>query len=184
MLIWCDTETTGLDPRKGALLEVALVVTTNDLEEVAAKSWVLPYDFNTDTALTIDPFVREMHTKNGLWIECSRMQERIGEGLVEAYPANQIAEMVAFARRYTEPKSGPICGSTVSFDRAWLEVHAPDLAAHFSHRHLDVSVFTEMAVRMYPEAHAGRPKGAGHRALPDIRVSIDLLRYWRSTVLR
>jgi len=81
-------------------------------------------------------------------------------------------------RRYTEQGTAPIAGSTVDFDRNFLREHAPALAAHFSHRRLDVSVLGELAARWAPELWANRPKGDAHRALPDIRGSIDLLRYW------
>lgn len=180
MLIWCDTETTGLKPKDDALLEVAIVVTDNGLNEVAAQSWVLPLAPDDPRRVNAHAVVQEMHAKNGLWDECAALADETLPGYVEV----KVADILAFVRQYTEAKSGPICGSTIGFDRAFLEHHMPEVAAHFSHRNLDVSVFTELALRFYPEAYEKRPKGGGHRALPDIRASIEMLRYWRSTVLR
>lgn len=178
MLCWIDTETTGLDPETCALLEVALVVTTNDLEEVAAKAWVLPFNAAdaADYPHPISDFVQKMHAKNGLWQECATVCP------AEHCPGHRRAveaEILAMLRRHTSAKEGPICGSTVAFDRRFLEVHMPSVAAHFSHRNLDASVFTEISRLWAPAVYEARPKMDGHRALPDIRGSIALMRYWR-----
>lgn len=185
MLLWIDTETTGLDPDKDALLEVALVVTTNDLTEVHAASWVLPFDQGAHPH-PIHEIVQKMHAGNGLWEECARRagkdhQDPVGGVAMREHAAREI---LAELRRWTERGRAPLCGSTVSFDRNFLRRHMPEVEAHFSHRHVDVSTLGELAERLYPEAWAGRPKAEAHRALPDIRHSIKLMEYWRETVLR
>lgn len=66
MIVFMDTETTGLDERTGHLLEVAAVVTDDRLEEVASFSVaVKPVGIGVDQ-MNMDSIVREMHTKNGL----------------------------------------------------------------------------------------------------------------------
>lgn len=178
MLLWIDTETTGLDPTKGALLEVALVVTDNQLNEVAASEWVLPFDPESigPGGFDVDKFVIDMHTTNGLWVESARALAHLGvPNIIEG-------TILAECRKWTAHKSGPICGSTIAFDRAWLAQHMPAVAAHFTHRNFDVSVLGEMARIWAPEVWDVRPKAEAHRALPDIRASIELARYWRSTL--
>jgi oligoribonuclease len=174
MLLWVDTETTGLDPDKDALLEVALVVTTNTLEVCWEDSWVLPFEQGN---IAIDPYVQKMHEKNGLWKACLNQHS--------GHPADVQHEIIREARVWTEPGTVPMCGSTIGFDRAFLKKHMPDLEKHFHYRNLDVSSFGELAMRLYPEAYANRPKADGnHRALSDVQGSIALLRYWRQTVMR
>jgi oligoribonuclease len=186
MLAWIDLETTGLKPEECEILEVGLLVTDNDLNEVHAQSWVLPYEYDTDKALTISPIVQEMHTKNELWKECAELSERHASDPAH-YRAdcgrNEIvSKILATLRRFTAAKDGPICGSTVAFDRRFLEVHMPLVAAHFSHRNLDVSVLAEIAKLWAPEVYEKRPKPGGHRALPDIRASVEGMRYWRANL--
>lgn len=180
MLTWIDLETTGFDERKGLILEIALVVTDNDLNELHAESHVLPFELDADPAFKVDPYVRAMHDKNGLWVDCgTAWRENID-------PTEVYVSVLNSLRRFTERGTTPICGSTVAFDRKFLRSHAPAVEAHFSHRNFDVSVIGEVAKRWYPEAYEKRPRPGedAHRALADIRGSVELMKYWRGTVLR
>lgn len=176
MLLWIDTETTGLDPNECELLEVALVVTDDELNEVDAANWVVLKAPEHITALRegAHQVVRDMHTKNGLWQTC----------VIGTPQADVEQELLARMRKWASPKASPMCGSTIAFDRGFLRKHMPLAEAHFSHRNLDASVFTEISLRWYRDAYEARPQVAGHRALPDIRGSIDLMRHWRATVLK
>lgn len=173
MFLWIDLETTGLDERKGEILEAALVVTDNDLNELHAQDWVFPFEGET---CPVDDFVRKMHTTNGLWAECKAL---VGAAPFAEARRKGAEELLAVMRRFTERGTTPIAGSTIAFDKAWLKEHMPAVAAHFSHRNLDVSVLGELAARWAPEVYAGRPKTGAHRALADVRTSIAALRYWR-----
>lgn len=66
MICFVDVETTGLNPRYDALLEIALVVTTDDLEEVGAIDLVVR-PVASAHPLAVDDVVQRMHTENGLW---------------------------------------------------------------------------------------------------------------------
>lgn len=190
MLLWIDTETTGLDTAKDKLLEVALVVTTNELDICWEHSWVLPVPCEARAEAV--EYVQTMHDTNGLWVDCDVAYRR-AKALTDPgrppeqdgvyFERNRIeGEIEDELRKWTERGTTPICGSTIAFDRAVLTTWMPSVAKHFHYRNLDVSVFTELASRWYQEAYDKRPKGGGHRALPDIKVSIDLLRYWRMSV--
>lgn len=183
MLSWIDLETTGLKPEECEILEVGLLVTDNDLNEVHAQSWVLRYHPERVAMMkeSAHKIVQEMHTTNGLWDEC--VDPTIFNDPEPDHPKLTIApEILATLRRFTAAKDGPICGSTVAFDRRFLEVHMPSVAAHFSHRNLDVSVLTELAKLWAPDVYERRPKSGGHRALPDIRASVEGMRYWRANL--
>jgi oligoribonuclease len=196
MIVWVDTETTGLDPERGELLEVALVVTSDDLVEVMSTSLVVqpiaPLGLQAWRE-HLDPFIQEMHGKNGLLDEIMA-----GNGVPRDEAESRLIEFVNQAANYTQAhmllvrqftsqtaapilKKTPLTGSTVGFDRAWLKKHMSTLEAMFSYRSIDVSSLTELAARWSPAAYEGRPNAVGaHRALPDVRESIDYLRYYRA----
>lgn len=179
MLAWIDLETTGLEPEKCEILEVALVITDNELNEVDAASWVLPAKCSEHES---NPFIVKMHTENGLWQECEAPEAMRNFGTRESARSQVAHEVLERLRRWTGMKDGPICGSTIAFDRGFLKRHMPTVEAHFSHRNLDVSVLGELAKLWAPEVWDARPKGGGHRALPDIRGSVELLKYWRKNL--
>lgn len=173
MIAWVDVETTGLDEESGRLLEVALVATDDDLKEVACRSLVVCGPALTDVTGELDDFkVFAMHHKSGLLDE-------VGQSTATLTHVEH--ELCAFVAQYVpEPGKTPLAGSTVGFDRRWLRRHMPVLESAFSYRSIDVSSITELAKRWAPAVYEGRPKaGAAHRALADVRDSIEYLRYYR-----
>ncbi len=183
MITWIDCETSGLDERIGELLEVALVVTDDDLNEVAATSFVvqpatpLGFDFWRER---LDPFIQDMHGKSGLLDVIAR-----GDGL-HIYDVEE--RLRAWVRAVADSegadlKKTPLAGSTVGFDRAWLKGHVPAIESMFSYRAIDVSSLTELASRWAPAVYEGRPQARPEeikpRALVDVRESIAILRYYR-----
>lgn len=180
MIVWGDTETTGLDEKKGQLLEVALIMSDDDLKEGLSISVVcqppsvaVAVDKQRAVSeLKMDDVVREMHTKNGLLAEVatSELTLAAAEDVLCAW----------FKERCASPGTIPLAGSTIGFDRRWLRHHMPKLDAMFSYRSIDVSGVTEIARRWNRDIYDNRPKGnAAHRALDDARESIEYLRYYR-----
>ena len=175
--IWCDLETTCLDPAQGHILELALVATDPTAPayaEVAAQSWVLLPDVSRQEWLdTMDPAVRKMHGASGLLAEVCDRGVSLGEvsrGVLD------------FVRYFGNPAPGrePIAGSSPHFDRRWLEVHLPAVAGYFSHRTFDASTLKRFAldhagVTWALDSHEGSG-GAAHRALADVRYSISTAR--------
>ena len=196
MLIWVDTETTGLDPRRERLLEVAVIVTDDKLLEVERLHLVTDEARHTDWS-KVDPYVLEMHCKNGLWGEslargesvdsCSRKLEALIARHTEIVPAvDATADKPAQPSRVITPQ---LAGSTVSFDREMLRVHMPAAERMLHYRSLDVTAFNELARRVWPEIHKARPRqpegtpaAAAHRAMADIEASLRTAVYY-STVL-
>lgn len=181
MIVWVDTETTGLDPEHGNLLEVALIVTSDDLEEVAARSVIVrpiaPLGFDAWRE-HLDPFIQDMHGKNGLLDDI-----RAGAGLRPGVAAEDLHRWALAQGHGFDLKKVPLAGSTVGFDRAWLKKHMPALESLFSYRSIDVSSITELVRRWASAIYEDRPKAdpekIAHRALPDVRESISILRYYR-----
>src|SRR5690606_14955963 len=82
-----------------------------------------------------------------------------------------------------EPGRAPLGGNSVGTDRTFLVRDMPELVAHLHYRVIDVSTIKELARRWFPRAYfQAPPKTGNHRALGDIRDSIDELRYYRRAV--
>jgi oligoribonuclease len=82
-----------------------------------------------------------------------------------------------------EPKKVPLCGNSIATDRWFIARDMPELDAYLHYRMVDVSSIKELARRWYPRAYYASPaKHGGHRALADIKESVQELRYYREAV--
>jgi oligoribonuclease len=164
MLLWLDLETTGLDPVKGKILEIAVVVTDDHLEEKWHGSWVVHQQSLVVSPLMSD-FVRNMHTDNKL------LQEVYGEHAVFLSAAEE--QLILLVSKWFAAGEKPIlCGNSIHFDRAWLKVHMPRFEALLHYRMGDASGTYELAKRV-AGLNLAKPEAA-HRALDDARASIKL----------
>jgi oligoribonuclease len=172
-LVWIDCEMTGLDLERDALIEIAALVTDDELTILGEGVDVVikPPDHTLETMPDV---VRAMHTTSGLLDELPN-----GVTLEEAE-----SRVLAYLREFV-PEAGraPLAGNSVSTDRGFLARDLPALDAHLHYRIIDVSSIKELARRWYPRAYFQAPaKNGGHRALADIRESIAELRYYRAAV--
>lgn len=175
-LAWIDLEMTGLDPENHVIVEIAVIITDGSLDEIIeGPDLVLRAD---ETVLDkMAPVVREMHDASGL-------TEAIRKSLISAGEAERL--VLEFVREHLpEPGQVPLAGNSVHADRAFLRKHMPELEEWFHYRNVDVSTVKELARRWYPEVLENAPvKGGGHRALADIRESIEELKFFRKAVFR
>jgi oligoribonuclease len=119
-------------------------------------------------------FVRNMHVSSGLLDELDR-----GTTLADAEE-----QVLAYIKEHcpdgTRP---PLAGNTVATDRSYLARDMPELEGFLHYRIVDVSSIKELSRRWFPRAYYNSPaKGGNHRALADIRESIEELRYYRDAV--
>lgn len=161
---------TGLDLKRDALIEIAVIVTDSELNPLSPglNLVIKPPAGATDDMVEI---VREMHTVSGLLEELDS-----GTTLAdaEARVLEHIQQWVPSAR------TAPLAGNSVGTDKAFLERDMPTLTNFLHYRIIDVSSIKELARRWHPRAYFNSPKKAGgHRALADIAESIDELRYYR-----
>ena len=172
-LVWIDCEMTGLDIRADALIEVAALVTDFDLN-VLGEGVDVVVKPPQEAVDQMDEFVRNMHTVSGLLTELDN-----GVTLREAEE-----QVLAYVREYCpEGSRPPLAGNTVATDRAFLQRDMPELESVLHYRIVDVSSIKELARRWYPRAYFNAPAKTGnHRALADIRESIEELRYYRAAV--
>jgi oligoribonuclease len=172
-LVWIDCEMTGLDLTRDALIEVAVLVTDAELNVLGegVDLVIRPPDEALDKMMDV---VREMHTSSGLLGALST-----GVSLHDANKA-----VLDYIKEYVpEPGKAPLAGNTVHMDRLFLARDMPQVEAWLHYRNVDVSSIKELARRWYPRVYFASPHKTGnHRALGDIRDSIDELRYYRRTV--
>jgi oligoribonuclease len=172
-LVWIDCEMTGLDLARDALIEIACLVTDGNLN-VLDEGVDLVIKPPAEAVDQMVPVVRDMHTTSGLIDELAS-----GVTLAEAQEQvlGYVRGLVHDARRV------PLCGNSIATDRAFLARDMPELDAFLHYRMVDVSSIKELARRWYPRAYFASPqKHGGHRALADIRESIQELRYYREAI--
>lgn len=174
MLVWMDLEMTGLDPSRHVIVEIATLITDDDLVTVAEGPDIVVHASDEQLA-QMDGVVRRMHTRSGLLAAI----EASSTSLAEA--GRQTLE---FLRAHIEmPRSVPLCGNSIGTDRRFLAAHLPEVDDFLHYRSVDVSSIKELCRRWHPDVLAQAPaKAETHRALEDIRESIAELAYYRSTV--
>ena len=171
--MWIDCEMTGLSIEDDALIEVAALVTDDELNVLGEGVDVVIRPDEAALAQMGD-FVRNMHTS-------SKLLDELPSGLTMEQAQEQV---LAYIKEWVpEPGKAPLGGNSVGTDRTFLVRDMPELVAHLHYRVIDVSTIKELARRWYPRAYfQAPPKTGNHRALGDIRDSIDELRYYRRAV--
>jgi oligoribonuclease len=176
VLVWIDLEMTGLDPARHVIVEIATLVTDDDLE-IVAEGPDLVINPGEAALQEMDDVVRAMHTKSGLLTA-------IASSTVTLDDAG--AATLEFLKHHVpEQRTVPLCGNSIGTDRRFLATYLPDVENWLHYRSVDVSTVKELARRWYPDAVASAPaKSGGHRALDDIRESVEELRHYRRSVFR
>jgi oligoribonuclease len=172
-LVWIDCEMTGLDIQRDALVEIACLVTDAELN-LLDEGIDLVIKPPAEAMASMPDVVREMHTTSGLLDELAG-----GVTLAEAQDL-----VLGYVRGHVgEARKVPLCGNSIATDRWFIARDMPDLDAYLHYRMVDVSSIKELARRWYPRTYFASPdKQGGHRALADIRESVQELRYYRATI--
>ncbi|MEY3566601.1 MAG: oligoribonuclease [Actinomycetota bacterium] len=169
-----DLEMTGLDPNRDVIVEIATIITDDELNVVAEGPDIVIHQ-SDEVLAAMDPFVVDMHTKSGLLVAIKESTI----GLAEAGERT-----LAFIKSHVpEARTVPLCGNSIGTDRRFLARYLPDIENHLHYRSVDVSTIKELVKRWYPGADTKRPFKAGnHRALGDVHESIAELRFYRQRV--
>jgi len=171
-----DLEMTGLDPSVHTIVEMATLVTDDDLAVIAEGPDLVIHQ--PPEALAVMPdVVRAMHRESGLL-------QLIEESVVSLGEARSLT--LAFIKEHvTQPRTVPLAGNSIGTDRRFLATFCPEIEEWLHYRSIDVSTVKELGRRWYPDAIATAPaKHGNHRALDDIRESVAELHHYRSTIFR
>lgn len=169
MLCWIDLETTGLNPYKHRILEIAMIVTSDDLETIhgtatalITKPWNSP----------IDPFVQKMHEESGLWKDLSTQP-------TETVWTAELRLVRMIKNWGVEPNTIPLAGETVHFDRKMLASQMPTLEAYFHYRNFDMRSIKTAAQLWSPWRPQPPKEITDHRALLDILATIEVAKFYK-----
>ena len=174
MLAWMDLEMTGLDPGRHVIIEVATLLTDDELAVVAEGPDIVVHA-TSEQLEQMDDVVRGMHTRSGLLAASQASTVSL---------ADAGRQTLDFLRAHgIEPHTVPLCGNSIGTDRRFLAAQLPEVDDFLHYRSIDVSSIKELCRRWYPAVYAAAPpKAKAHRALDDIRESIAELAYYRSTI--
>jgi oligoribonuclease len=168
LLVWMDLEMSGLDPEKQVILEIASLITDNELEIISEGPNIVIH-YPEKFLETIDEWSRTQHTASGLL-------EKVKFSVYDCRRAEQ--ETLNFVKAFCAKDESPLCGNSIGQDRRFLKKYMPDLEEYLHYRNIDVSTIKELVQRWYPD----KPpfiKQKTHLALNDIRESIQELKHYR-----
>jgi len=173
-LVWMDLEMTGLTPEKDLILEIASIITDSQLNIIAqGPAIVIHYEKNELPQM--NQWVREHHGQSGLLhaVETSTVSLEQAE-----------CQTLDFIRTYCTPSDCPLCGNSVWQDRSFLRLHMSELNDFLHYRIIDVTTVKELVRRWYPhDPRSDYKKNDNHRALDDIKESINELIHYRKSFL-
>ncbi|RYZ83980.1 MAG: oligoribonuclease [Proteobacteria bacterium] len=168
-LVWIDMEMSGLNPDTDVVLEIAILLTNGELE-VTKEGPEIIVSQPKELFETMDNWNKEHHTKSGLWaaVEASKVSLKEAEDQIMAFLESNVAA-----------KSSPICGNSIAQDRLFLRKYMPRVNDYLHYRMVDVSSVKELVKRWYPKAKSSPSKAGNHRAMDDIRESVNELKFYR-----
>jgi oligoribonuclease len=171
VLVWMDLEMTGLEPDTDVIVEIATLVTDDDLNIVAEGPDLVIHQPAAVLSI-MKPIVVEMHTKSGLL-------DAITSSTITLEEAG--AATLEFIKLHVpEARTVPLCGNSIGTDRRFLAKYLPEIENYLHYRSVDVSSIKELAKRWFPKSGIDRPnKGGMHRAMDDVRESVRELQYYR-----
>ena len=173
-LVWIDLEMSGLDPEKERILEMATIITDSSLN-IVEEGPVVFVRQSQKLLDDMDEWNTEHHTASGL------LDRIAAEGVSETEAESITLE---FIKRHTKEGLSPLCGNSIGQDRRFLVKYMPGIENWLHYRNIDVSTVKELCARWRPEVYNRVNKKNVHRALDDIRESIDELRYYRDNFFR
>lgn len=169
-MLLIDLETTGLDPRDDLILEVGCMIVTLDFKVIDSYEAVIDPGHEIDWE-SVNPFVKDMHTNNGL-------RKQIDAGLGSDLEAVDMTLVEWYRGHFADGKT-PLVGSSVGFDRGFVNAHLTRFSEVPHYRNIDFSSVKELCRRYNPEVYAKLPaKREVHRAIPDLYDTINEARFY------
>ncbi len=172
-LVWMDLEMTGLDPEDNVIIEIATIITDDELNIIAEGPVIAVHQPELELAKMDDWNVRT-HGESGL-------VDRVKASKVSMAEAEQ--QTLDFIAQYVKKGHSPLCGNSIHQDRRFLVKQMPILEEFVHYRNIDVSTLKELAKRWKPEIISGFKKSESHKALDDILESISEMKYYREHFL-
>lgn len=174
VLVWLDMEMTGLDAERERIIEMATILTDGQLNEIAVGPSIV-INQPEEILAAMDDWNKTHHGGSGLL-------DRVKASTITTADAE--AQTIAFINQHVSAKERPVlAGNSIHQDRRFVRRYMPALEKRLHYRMVDVSTIKELGRRWFPQLIAKMtPKKETHRALDDIRESIDELRYYQKNL--
>lgn len=170
-LLWMDLEMTGLDPKNDRILEVAVIATDWDFREIASYSAVKK----------VGPKLMRERMVGSFWEAFpdvrDQLQAQNADGKSGRIIENQLLEFID--QHFDTDKPVLLAGNSIHQDRKFIDNEWRRLSQRLHYRMLDVSAWKVVFEAKYKKKFA---KPEAHRALEDIRGSIEELQYYLKKV--
>jgi oligoribonuclease len=173
-LVWMDLEMTGLDPEWDRIIEIATVVTDQNLRTIE-QGPVIAINQPAKLLDGMDEWNTRTHNRTGL---VPRIKQ---SNYTEASAENETLE---FLKKHVYANIAPLCGNSICQDRRFLYRYMPKISNFLHYRNVDVTSIKELAQRWNPNIVAGFEKKGSHKALDDIIESINELKYYRQHFMK
>ena len=174
MLLWIDLETTGLDPRVDAIIEVAWLLTDNSAASITdITSRLVEPSPRARSRMLATPEVISMHVRSGLIEDLS---SETGIHQIEDVE-DEILASIKGALAKDADQLLMVAGFSVHFDLAFIQEYMPRLAEWLSHRVYDVSTLKTFfsSAGLYASVENLRK----HRAEADVIEALEVARTYR-----
>lgn len=171
--VWIDLEMTGLDPKACRILEIAAIITDIELNVIAEGPEIVIHE-SDEVLANMGPWCVEHHGESGLTEASRKSTTTCREAEVQT---------LAFLREHTIEGQSALCGNSIGLDWRFIHAHMPELDGFLADQLIDVTAIKELRKRWFPKTEKPN-KAGGHRALADIRESIDELKLYKRTIFR
>jgi oligoribonuclease len=169
-LVWIDLEMTGLNADYDVILEIATIITDSQLNIIAQGPSLVVYQ--SDGALSVmEEYVRNMHVKSGLTEKVRSSKVSLNEAYEQTF---------TFIKQHCTKHQALLAGNSVWQDRAFLLKYMPDIVKFLHYRIIDISSVKMLVRSWYPTSpYVNFKKPESHRALEDVKESIEELKHYR-----
>lgn len=167
-ILWMDLEMTGLDPVKDRILEVGVIATDWDFNEIATY----------EAAVRVSPRLieRRMKISKDFWDANPEVRDQLIEQNKTARSGHVVEnELLEFITKHFDEKPVLLGGNSIHQDRRFIVNECNRLDTRLHYRMLDVSAWKVVFDGKYKKKFA---KPEAHRAIEDIRGSIEELQYY------
>ena len=168
-LVWLDMEMSGLDVEKESILEIATVVTDGNLKVIEEGPNLIVHQ-DEAVLLEMDGWNQKHHSASGLI-------EKVRRSKLTVKDVEQ--ETLEFVQKYCPEQTSPLCGNSIGQDRKFLYKHMRTFHDYLHYRNIDVTSVKELIARWYPNGPELPTKSEEHKALVDVKESIEELEFYR-----
>lgn len=172
-LIWIDLEMTGLDPLQDKILEIATLVTDDNLNIIAEGPNLVIHQ-SDEVLAGMNEWCQIQHAKSGLIkaVKASTISQEQAEELT-----------LKFLQQHCQENSTALCGNSVWQDKIFINQHMPKLGKFFHYRILDVSSI-KLVINRWTKEYKLFKKSDCHRAMDDIKESIGELKFYKENFFK